>query len=96
LRVTFAERQLLAFSRGDRAEYFVVLNFGGWSGRLRLAELGLGEGSYRELWNSSWPAFAIRAEGEGEHTNGGREARLDSSQELEIPDYGAIVLERSA
>jgi hypothetical protein len=74
----------------------VLLNFGGWSGKKRLSELNLGEGVYRELWNSTWPAFAIACEDEGEHTNGGREARLHRGSELEIPDYGAIVLERVA
>ena len=31
-------------------------------------------GLYRELWNSTWPAFVV--ESEDEHTNGGRDARL--------------------
>jgi 1,4-alpha-glucan branching enzyme len=96
LSVRFAEGQLLAFARGDSEDYFVLLNFGGWSGKKRLSELNLGAGVYRELWNSTWPAFAIACEDEGEHSNGGREARLHRGSELEIPDYGAIVLERVA
>jgi 1,4-alpha-glucan branching enzyme len=94
LSVKFAEGQCLAFTRGDSDDYFVFLNFGGWSGRVALAELDLPFGTYRELWNSSWPAFAIESESEGEHGNGGREARIERWQSLEVPDYGAIVLER--
>jgi 1,4-alpha-glucan branching enzyme len=92
--VAFAEQQTLAFTRGARGDYFVLLNFGGWSGRINLGVLNLPWGTYRELWNSTWPAFAIASEGEGEHTNGGRDARLNRSQDLNIPDYGAVVLER--
>ncbi len=32
LDVRFEGDQLLAFTRGQNADYFVVLNFGGWSG----------------------------------------------------------------
>jgi hypothetical protein len=66
-----------------------LLNFGGWSGHKNLGQLNLPWGEYRELWNSTWPAFAIEAEREGEHTNGGRDARLDRGDWLHIPDYGA-------
>ena len=95
LDVRFAEGQVLAFTRGERGDYFVLLNFGGWSGHDSLAHMNLPDGRYRELWNSTWPAFAIDAEGEGEHTNGGRDARLDRSMSLRVPDYGAVVLERA-
>ena len=94
LRVKYARGQFLAFTRGDADDYFVLLNFGGWSGRVPLAELGFPHGTYRELWNSTWPAFAIESESEGEHSNGGRDARIESWQSLEVPDYGALVLER--
>lgn len=93
LDVRFAEDQLLAFSRGERAEFFVVLNFGGWAGQKSLASLNLPPGTYRELWNSSWPAFAIHAEHEQEHTNGGRDARLQRGHALNIPDYGVVILQ---
>jgi 1,4-alpha-glucan branching enzyme len=94
LRVHFASGQILAFSRGDRDDYFVVLNFGGWAGHLPLYELNLPHATYRELWNSTWPLFAVPGEAEDEHTNGGRDARLDRSRQLHLPDYGAVILER--
>jgi hypothetical protein len=51
------------------------MSFGGWSGHRPLWELNLPDRSYRELWNSTWPAFAVLGEEEDEHTNGGRDAR---------------------
>jgi hypothetical protein len=52
------------------------------------------QGTYREPWNSTWSAFAISGESEGEPSNGGRETRLGRSNALHIPDYGAVILER--
>jgi 1,4-alpha-glucan branching enzyme len=92
LGVVHAEGQLLAITRGHAGDFFMLANFGGWSGWRSLAELNLPWGSYRELWNSTWPAFAV--ENEGEHTNGGRDARLTRDSWLHVPDYGAVVLER--
>jgi 1,4-alpha-glucan branching enzyme len=94
LDVLFADGQLLALSRGQRGDYFVMLNFGGWSGFHNLGFLNLPGGTYRELWNSTWPAFAIASEDEGEHSNGGRDAQLTRWNSLQIPDYGAVILER--
>jgi len=94
LRVCFAEDQVLAFTRGQSGDFFVLLNFGGWSGHKNLGQLNLPSGEYRELWNSTWPAFAIEAEHEGEHTNGGRDVRLHRGHSLHIPDYGAVILQR--
>jgi 1,4-alpha-glucan branching enzyme len=94
LDVRFAEGQLLAFTRGEGHDFFVVLNFGGWSGHKRLAEMNLPWGTYRELWNTTWPAFASDGEHEDEHTNGGRNARLHGEHWLHIPDYGAVILEK--
>ena len=93
LEVRFAADQLLAFSRGLGDDYFVVLNFGGWAGWKSLAEMNLPNRRYRELWNSTWPAFAV--EGEGEHTNGGRDTQLHRGHWLHVPDYGVVVLERT-
>ena len=70
----------------------MVLNFGGRAGRRPLWELNLPAGAYWELWNSTWPAFAV--EGEDEHGNGGCEARLRADPSLHVPDYGVVVLER--
>ncbi len=92
LEVHYASGQLLAFSRGDGEEYFALLNFGPWTGWRSLAELNLPDRHYRELWNSTWPAFAV--EGEDEHGNGGRSTTLSRNDRLHIPDYGAVILER--
>jgi len=94
LQVHYAGGNRLAFSRGWGEEYFVVTNFGPWGGWSSLAELNLPHWTYRELWNSTWPAFAV--EGEDEHGNGGRSAHLSRHQWLNIPDYGAVILERIA
>ena len=92
LAVTYAQDRILGLGRGQAGDYFAVVNFGPWSGWKPLAELNLPGGTYRELWNSTWPAFAVEAE--DEHTNGGRDARLDRGAWLQVPDYGAVVLER--
>ena len=68
------------------------MNFGGWAGGKSLAELNLPNRRYRELWNSTWPAFSV--ENENEHTNGGRRAVLHRGHGLHIPDYGVVILER--
>ncbi len=92
LAIHLEDGHLLAFSRGDTADLFVVLNFGDQAWRRPLWQLNLPAGPYRELWNSTWPAFAV--EGEDEHGNGGREARLRPDHDLQIPDYGVVVLDR--
>lgn len=94
LAVRFADGALLTFTRGDGNDYFIVLNFGGWSGSVSLITLNLPGGVYRELWNSSWPAFAVPGEGEHEHTNWGRDARISRTNALNVPDYGVVILER--
>jgi 1,4-alpha-glucan branching enzyme len=92
LRVVYAQDQQLGFVRGQQGEYFILAIFGGWAGRKSLEELNLPDGRYRELWNSTWPAFAV--EGEDEHTNGGRDATLRREDWLHVPDYGVVILER--
>jgi 1,4-alpha-glucan branching enzyme len=92
LTVVYAQDQQLSFVRGQQGEYFTLVNFGGWSGWKSLSELNLPDGRYRELWNSTWPAFAV--EGEDEHTNGGRDATLRREHWLHVPDYGVVILER--
>jgi hypothetical protein len=62
-----------AWVHGDGQDYFIVVNFGGWSGCKSLSVSNLPHYTYRELWNSTWPAFQV--EWEDEPTNGGRDAR---------------------
>jgi 1,4-alpha-glucan branching enzyme len=96
LRIQFADDQLLALTRGDGSDYFVVLNFGGWSGWRSLAELNLPDADYKELLNSTWGSYRVPVEGEDEHQNGGWQAHLTRGSWLNVPDYGVVVLERRA
>jgi hypothetical protein len=85
---------MLGFARGARGDIYTLLNFGGFAGWKSLAELNLPGGTYCELWNSTWPAFAIEVENEDEHMNWGRGARLNRGNWLQIPDHGVVVLSR--
>lgn len=94
LRVHFVDQGLLALSRGDSADYFVLLNFSSWSGWRSLAELNLPDGDYKELLNSTWGDYRIDVEGEDQHDSGGWSAHLHRGAWLNVPDYGVVVLER--
>ena len=85
---------MLAFSRGDGDDLFVILNFGDWGGWRPLAELNLPEGDYKELLNSTWGDYRVASENEDEHSNGGWDAHLRRGDPLNIPDYGVVVLEK--
>lgn len=94
MEVRYAANQILALTRGDHAEYFVVLNFGGWAGWKPLSEMNLPSGTYREVLNSSWPQYRVYGEADDLHDNGwGSTFHIGGS--LHIPDYGVVVLERS-
>ena len=92
LRVHHAQDGILAFSRGEGAEWFVVLNFSGRGGERSLAALNLPHGEYKELLNSTWGPYQV--EWEDEHPNGGWDARLRREFNLNVPDHGAVILER--
>jgi 1,4-alpha-glucan branching enzyme len=94
LEVRFAQDRILGFTRGSNGDYYVLLNFGSWSGALSLSSLNLPDGTYRELWNSTWNEFRSPAEQEPVRSNGGREARLNRGSQLLIADIGVIILER--
>lgn len=94
LRVAFAQERMLAFTRGEANDFFILLNFGDWSGWRSLSELNLPDGEYKELVNSTWGDYRVDCEGEDEHSNGGWDARLHRDNWLHIPDYGAVVLEK--
>ena len=82
----------LAFSCGNNRSLFVVVTFGTANQRQDSGWLGLPGGSYKEIFNSSWPVF--RVESEAEHANGGYDAQLHSGDVLNLPYVGAVVLER--
>lgn len=94
IRVKFAQDEMLAFTRGDGEDLFVLLNFGYRSDWHRLANLSLPYGDYKELLNSTWGDYRIDVEGETEHSNGGWDARLNGDSWLNVPSYGVVVLER--
>jgi 1,4-alpha-glucan branching enzyme len=77
---------VVAFTRGQ-GKYLIVLNFKGnsWD-RYRVGVTG----HYRELANTSWPAFNLG--GYTERTRGGDQAH--QIDDVPIPAYGAVVLKR--
>jgi 1,4-alpha-glucan branching enzyme len=86
-------RRTVAFTCGSWPSLFAIVTFGTPDTRQDSSWLGLpGGGTYKEIFNSSWPAF--RVESEPEHTNGGYDAQISSGQLLNLPPVGAVVLER--
>ena len=84
----------VAFTCGVNQCLFAVVTFGTPNNRQDSGWLGLPAGSaYKEIFNSSWPAFAV--ESETEQTNGGYDARITSGQILNLPFAGAVVLQRA-
>jgi 1,4-alpha-glucan branching enzyme len=86
-------RRTVAFTCGAYQRLFVVATFGTENQRQDSSWLGLPGGSaYKEIFNSSWPAFQV--EFEQERTNRGYDAQIRSGQILNLPRVGAVVLER--
>jgi 1,4-alpha-glucan branching enzyme len=86
-------RRTVAFTCGSYQRLFVVATFGTENQQQDSSWLGLPGGSaYKEIFNSSWPAFQV--EFEQERTNGGHDAQIWSGQVLNLPRVGAVVLER--
>jgi 1,4-alpha-glucan branching enzyme len=84
----------IAFTCGRSQLLFVVVTFGTPDQQQDSSMLGLPSGSaYKEIFNSSWPAFQV--EFEPEHSNGGYAARIYSGQILQVPFMGAVVLQRA-
>jgi hypothetical protein len=83
----------LAFSCGAGQQLFAVVTFGTPNQRQDSSWLGLPSGAaYKEIFNSSWPAFQV--EFEEEHANGGYDAEIGNGQILNLPYVGAVVLQR--
>jgi hypothetical protein len=92
-QVTAVGNRTVAFSCGAGQRIFVVVTFGTANQQQNSGWPGLPAGSaYKEIFNSSWPAFQV--EFEPEQTNGGYDARIYSGQTLSLPWMGATVLER--
>lgn len=87
--VHYVDGPIIAFSRGDAKDYFVVLNFGDREFPQNLGVMNLPEGTYKELWNSTYQAFQV--EWENEFRNWGD---LHRDNWLNIPDNGAVILQR--
>jgi 1,4-alpha-glucan branching enzyme len=83
----------VAFTCGTGESLFTVVTFGTPNQQQNSAWLGLPSGySYKEIFNSSWPAYQV--EFETEHSNGGYSAGIQSGQILQLPYIGAVVLEK--
>ena len=83
----------VAFTCGRDHSLFSVITFGTANQWQNSASLGLPSGmAYKEIFNSSWPAFQV--ESEPEQTNGGYDARIHSGDTLRLPFMGAVVLQR--
>ena len=83
----------VAYTCGAGQKLFTVVTFGTPDQQQDSSWLGLPIGAaYKEIFNSSWPAFQV--EFEQEHTNGGYDAQIYSGQILNLPYVGAVVLQR--
>lgn len=92
-QVVATGRRTVAFSCGSNQRLFAIVTFGTPDQQQDSGWLGLPAGSaYKEIFNSSWPAFQV--ESETEHSNGGYDAQISSGQLLNLPYIGAVVLER--
>ncbi|HYH01811.1 MAG TPA: alpha amylase C-terminal domain-containing protein, partial [Bacillota bacterium] len=89
LEVHYVSGPIIAFSRGDAQDYFIVLNFSDGEITESLGLMNLPAGTYQERLNSTYPAFQV--EFENEYRNWGH---LHRDTWLNIPDNGAVILER--
>jgi 1,4-alpha-glucan branching enzyme len=86
-------RKTIAFTRGPGERFLVICTFGTPDTSQDSGWLGLPSGkAYKEIFNSSWPAFAV--EFEQERTNGGYDCVISSGQILNLPYIGTVVLEQ--
>ena len=82
-----------AFVCGTGQRLFAVVTFGTPNQQQDSSWLGLPTGAaYKEIFNSSWPDFQV--EFEQEQTNGGYDAQIYRGQVINLPQTGAVVLER--
>ena len=82
----------VAFTR-DGGRFFVVVTLGTSDRRQDLGWLGLPQGSaYKEIFNSTWPDYQV--DHDDPASNGGYDARLTAGTIANLPEIGAVVLER--
>lgn len=82
----------IAFTRSG-GRFFVICTFDTPDNHQNSGWLCLPGGTaYKEIFNSSWPAYAV--ENESEFTNGGYNARIYSGNIVHLPSTGALILER--
>jgi 1,4-alpha-glucan branching enzyme len=92
-QVVATGNRTLAFTCGANQCLFAVVTFGTPNQQQNSGWLGLPSGSsWKEIFNSSWPAFQVGFE--PEYSNGGYDAQIESGQILNLPYMGAVVLER--
>lgn len=92
-QVVSTGRRTIAFTCGRDARLFAVVTFGTPDQRQDSSWLGLPDGrQYKEIFNSSWPAFQV--EFEQERTNGSYDAWISKGSILNLPWIGAVVLEQ--
>ena len=93
-QVVATGNRTVAFTCGSGQCLFVVVTFATTNQQQDTAWLGLPSGGpFKEIFNSSWPAFQV--ESEPEHSNGGYDARIYTGQIINLPWMGAVVLERT-
>jgi 1,4-alpha-glucan branching enzyme len=93
-QVVAVGNRTVAFTCGAGCRLFAVITFGTPNQQQDSGWLGLPPGAtYKEIFNSSWPAFQVAFE--SEHANGGYDANISSGQILQLPFSGAVILERN-
>ena len=91
-QITGRGYKTVAFTRAY-GRFFVIASMGTTDNWQTLSWLGLpGGAQYKEIFNSSWPAYNVVYE--GEYANGGYAASLNADNAIHIPPIGGIVLER--
>jgi 1,4-alpha-glucan branching enzyme len=92
-QVVATGNRTVALVCGSNQQLFAVVTFGTANQQQDSSWLGLPPGiAYKEIFNSSWPAFQV--EFEAEQTNGGYDAQIYSGQILNLPRIGAVILQR--
>jgi 1,4-alpha-glucan branching enzyme len=92
-QVVATGNRTVAFVCGAGQRIFAVVTFGTPNQQQDSSWLGLpASAAYKEIFNSSWPAFQVVSE--PEFNNGGYSAQIQSGQILNLPWIGAVILER--